>query len=597
MNTKSKDSVIVFLIFLFAVIIFSNHLPTLAQRIQQELHNNIHHSLRSNDLDWVQVSVDGRDVTLEGMAVTQQQYQQVLKQIQDIPGIRQLNNQMEVQIRRVSPYSLTADYQDQQLQLSGYMPNQNSQDILQAELNNYFAQSTIQNQLELAAGEPANWQAAMRLILQNVALLQRARLEVINYDVRLSGIVETEEQLLKLKESLNELKNYNYQPFIYLQVATAPPPTKNPYIFNAEYNAQTLAVEGYFPDLVTQQLIEENIAFFFPQIKIEKSFSLALGQPADWQAMLLLLLESLSQFQTARLEISNYNIRLAGILPSTARLELVKEKLSAFNNKHYRISLYLQSADEKAPPKQVDPYTFSADYQAQELRASGYFPAQQIRQDFINHARTVFTGEKFIDDGLHIASGEPAQWYSIVTRLIETLKTFQHGRLEISNYNIRLTGLVARTETKDSLAQLVPQLLAQNYHLQLYVQAADTQSRLCQRKFNELLNSETVVFAPNSNSIQVESYDLLNRLVAISENCPDAKITIAGHTDSVGDAEKNQQLSQQRAESVREYLIKNGLPKELLTAVGHGETRPIASNDTATSRAKNRRIEFLIEGY
>ncbi len=72
------------------------------------------------------------------------------------------------------------------------------------------------------------------------------------------------------------------------------------------------------------------------------------------------------------------------------------------------------------------------------------------------------------------------------------------------------------------------------------------------------------------------------------------KLRIEGHTDSVGDDAKNLYLSQQRADSVMSALLKLGIDPGRMEAVGFGETRPIASNSTASGRAENRRTEFNI---
>ncbi len=78
---------------------------------------------------------------------------------------------------------------------------------------------------------------------------------------------------------------------------------------------------------------------------------------------------------------------------------------------------------------------------------------------------------------------------------------------------------------------------------------------------------------------------------------PGVKVEIDGHTDSMGSDAYNQKLSQRRAEAVRQYLVdKFGMNPALLKAVGFGESRPIASNDTEEGRAKNRRIEAVLEG-
>ncbi len=71
-------------------------------------------------------------------------------------------------------------------------------------------------------------------------------------------------------------------------------------------------------------------------------------------------------------------------------------------------------------------------------------------------------------------------------------------------------------------------------------------------------------------------------------------VVISGHTDNVGDNELNLHLSQQRAQSVLNYLSNNGIQLERLSAIGHGETNPIADNSSAEGRAINRRIEFEV---
>jgi OOP family OmpA-OmpF porin len=71
-------------------------------------------------------------------------------------------------------------------------------------------------------------------------------------------------------------------------------------------------------------------------------------------------------------------------------------------------------------------------------------------------------------------------------------------------------------------------------------------------------------------------------------------IEVAGHTDSVGNEVANQGLSDRRAKTVYDFLIKYGVEEERLTFRGYGETSPIASNDTASGRAMNRRVELRV---
>ena len=75
---------------------------------------------------------------------------------------------------------------------------------------------------------------------------------------------------------------------------------------------------------------------------------------------------------------------------------------------------------------------------------------------------------------------------------------------------------------------------------------------------------------------------------------PDLRLEIQGHTDDVGDDAKNLDLSQRRAESVKAYLVAQGIDEGRLEAKGFGETVPIADNKTKAGRAENRRVEFKL---
>ena len=104
--------------------------------------------------------------------------------------------------------------------------------------------------------------------------------------------------------------------------------------------------------------------------------------------------------------------------------------------------------------------------------------------------------------------------------------------------------------------------------------------------------AKTILFDTGKASIKTESEEVLQNIIAILKEYKNAKFTIDGHTDSVGSAKLNQKLSEERAYSVMNYLIENGVASSRLTATGYGEERPIASNNTRQGRRTNRRVEI-----
>ena len=109
------------------------------------------------------------------------------------------------------------------------------------------------------------------------------------------------------------------------------------------------------------------------------------------------------------------------------------------------------------------------------------------------------------------------------------------------------------------------------------------------------MRETTINFATGRAIILDSSHDLLHRLAMAARRCQAFKIVVSGHTDSVGAADLNQQLSESRARAVTDYLVTQGVPGDQLTARGFGEARPVGDNRTREGRAQNRRIEFTIE--
>ncbi|MFB6305734.1 MAG: OmpA family protein [Flavobacteriales bacterium] len=105
---------------------------------------------------------------------------------------------------------------------------------------------------------------------------------------------------------------------------------------------------------------------------------------------------------------------------------------------------------------------------------------------------------------------------------------------------------------------------------------------------------KNVFFETAKYNLKPRSKAELDKLVKFLEKNPNIKIQLSGHTDKVGKEKDNQILSENRAQSVVDYLIKNGIDKNRLTAKGFGEKKPIATNETEKGRAKNRRTEFKI---
>jgi outer membrane protein OmpA-like peptidoglycan-associated protein len=103
---------------------------------------------------------------------------------------------------------------------------------------------------------------------------------------------------------------------------------------------------------------------------------------------------------------------------------------------------------------------------------------------------------------------------------------------------------------------------------------------------------EDIQFDTGSAKIKSVSYPVLDEIAKLLTDNPSLKVEIQGHTDSAGSRAMNMRLSKERANSVAAYLVNKGVTADQLTTAGYGPTRPVASNDSAAGRAKNRRVEL-----
>ena len=104
--------------------------------------------------------------------------------------------------------------------------------------------------------------------------------------------------------------------------------------------------------------------------------------------------------------------------------------------------------------------------------------------------------------------------------------------------------------------------------------------------------AKTILFDTGKSTIKSQSENVLGDIIKILNEYPNAKFTVEGHTDSTGSATLNQNLSDSRALSVKEYLVKNGINEFRLSSKGYGKDKPIDTNNTAKGRANNRRVEI-----
>ncbi|NNF15185.1 MAG: OmpA family protein, partial [Gammaproteobacteria bacterium] len=244
----------------------------------------------------------------------------------------------------------------------------------------------------------------------------------------------------------------------------------------------------------------------------------------------------------------------------------------------------------KSAPLSARPHSFTAERSGNAVRLTGEVP------DLDEHDRILsLANERFaeVTNQLQITN-EPAgdQFQIAANKALTVVSGLTSGRAIWSGTAFSVDGTAASgkvAELRSEFGAIGSESLLGSFDVRALM---DQQQ--CGREFNDALSNSSVRFQVGSAVIDAGNEDLLNRLTQLASNCPGA-LTVQGHTDSQGDAAMNEALSLARATAVREALVERGIDSERLRAVGFGEGRPVADNDTAAGRAKNRRIVISID--
>jgi outer membrane protein OmpA-like peptidoglycan-associated protein len=155
-----------------------------------------------------------------------------------------------------------------------------------------------------------------------------------------------------------------------------------------------------------------------------------------------------------------------------------------------------------------------------------------------------------------------------------------------------------------ALAQQADSLRRANEEANARLNAALTQLRTLVSEITNLretsrgivISLSDILFDVNRATLKPGAEANIGRIAAVLKQYPDKQISVEGHTDATGSDAYNQKLSEDRAASVRNSLVRGGIDPQLITSKGFGESQPVATNNTAAGRQQNRRVEIVVLG-
>jgi OOP family OmpA-OmpF porin len=256
-----------------------------------------------------------------------------------------------------------------------------------------------------------------------------------------------------------------------------------------------------------------------------------------------------------------------------------------------------EAGAEGLPAADPSPYVFTATRADGALQLRGFVPDDAARAAIIEAARRSYLTDR-IDDQLAIAAGAPPGFRDGALVAVEALSRLATGEASLSDMTLALQGEALYAQTGDRVGERLKAGLPRSWASTVSLKLPDSPDRnadaACQRDLAAKLEGRSVQFEAARAEIEASSLPILDEIAGVIRACERVPIEIGGHTDSDGSAAANRALSQERAQAVLDALVERGVSARRLSAVGFGQARPRAPNDTAENKALNRRIELSV---
>lgn len=245
-------------------------------------------------------------------------------------------------------------------------------------------------------------------------------------------------------------------------------------------------------------------------------------------------------------------------------------------------------AQVAASPMQATPAPASDD--AGRVVAAGRVPDEASRTAILSRLRDLY-GADAVVDRLEVGGVvPPPNWTEYMTKLLGPgIKQVHQGRLTVNGTQLAVQGKLANEAQRQQIVSDMATALNPTYTVDNRLAVGSGQSVL-----DDTLSNRVVEFESRSANLTATGSAILDEMASVIGKLNNPRIQVIGHTDGRGNRTANIELSLARAGTVRDYLIRKGIPAASIAALGAGPDRPVASNETDEGRAKNRRIEFKL---
>lgn len=604
---RLSTNTLALLAFLAAAALMTTVAFAAALVIEYRTEKVVSYKLAEENIDWVTLRADGLQLELAGTAPTEAARFRAVNLVGSLIDSARIRDQLDVTPTSAvkSPdFSVQMLRTEDGIQLIGLMPSKPGDGgMTKAALEEAVAEISpdleVLNFLETANYPPKEtWGPALDFGLTALGMLERSKVSVGEAVVEVTAISDSEAEKAEFEAELRDIAPEGVR--LVLDIS-APRPVITPFTMRFVADAEGMRFDSCSADT---ERARRTILAAASEVGVADpgSCTIGLGTPTPrWAEAVALGIRAVAELKAASITFSDADVTLlAEASVSQSDFDKVVGELETSLPDVFSLTSTLEK--EAATP--TGPAEFTATLSEDgKVELRGRLTDAMQRSAVDAFARAAFAGADVLT-ATRVDETLPEGWPIRVMAGLEALAEVHHGSLLVRADTVEVKGVTGSMETRRKITQILSDKLGQGQTFKVmvrYDEALDPVAALptpeeCAADVNAVIAKTKITFTPASAELATTARPVLDALAAILTECPPMAMEIGGHTDSQGSEDGNKALSQARAEAVLMGLQGRRVDTSGMTAVGYGESVPIADNETEEGRDANRRIEFVLLG-
>ena len=591
-----------------------------APTIKADLTTRTNTALADAGYDNAKSEIDGRTAILTGNVATDADSQSAEEAVAGTFGVRNVENELTVGAAdsaqgeadgdRTQP-TMTIFSTADGVKLSGIVSDQQYADEIESSVKEIYGEDNVSGSIRVDANSTnPGWWPAVRELTPDLQNIDNGSFSVGNGSLRLTGATDAEQTRTDIGARAEELVDGQLTVDNRITINTPapapepapepepapppppPPPAPEPVVLMPAYatyynSGDKVTLFGRLP-AASAATVEDAFAGSDKPVDNRIAASDRFEAPA-WAANFSASMDAMQDIDKAKVEaLASGEVIISGIASSEEAKQSAADNITAlFGDLPLSNNIVVEIPEPEPVVPTMQPFASVTD-DGTTVTLSGLLPqatVESLTGAFESAGRTVVSNvtadERVIEPG----------WTGALSNALQIMQGIENPQVTVATTgDLTISGMAASNSDRQRASDNNFDAFGNSVSLRndITVKGPDISELLAR------IDLAAIRFRSNSSELDGDSISILNQVADALQQVPDAEVAISGHTDSTGNDQRNLVLSGERAERVKNFLIDRGISGSRMTTQGFGASQPIASNDTITGRALNRRIDFAL---